>query len=158
MSKEIREQIRRSLRLVQYLIEADYEPFMDELGNYVVYNKDGYRILINVKESPTHITLWHFKNKWKKVGVLTVSISEMRFSFDEDFKEYYRILEVNIEPEHRGLGFGKLMYDILIKLRGKNIKGLFSYLPNRSNKNQIPKIYKKYKSFTLGDYEIIKFE
>lgn len=39
------------------------------------------------------------------------------------------------------------MYDILIDMRGSDIKGLYSYLPDRVNNLQIPKIYKKYKSF-----------
>ena len=43
-------------------------------------------------------------------------------------------------------------------MRGYEIKGLYSYLPDRVNKNQIPKIYKKYKSFIENDYEIIKFD
>lgn len=49
------------------------------------------------------------------------------------------------------------MYDILISMIGDDIKGLYSYLPDRVNKKQIPKIYKRYKTIIKGDYEIILF-
>ena len=49
------------------------------------------------------------------------------------------------------------MYDVLIEMRGDNIKGLYSYLPDRVNKREIPNIYKRYKPKTEGDYEIIRF-
>ena len=143
----------------EYLNENKYNISNDEYGNYVVYNQNDYKILVNDKQSPTYITLWYFENnKWEKVGALNVNISERRFDNDKDFEKYYKVSEIEIKPKHRGLGFGKKMYDILIDMRGDDIKGLYSYLPDRVNKNEIPKIYKKYKSFIENDYEIIKFE
>lgn len=56
------------------------------------------------------------------MGALTVHVSERRFSFDDDFEKYYKVSEIEIKPQHRNKGFGKIMYDILIEMRGKNIK------------------------------------
>jgi ribosomal protein S18 acetylase RimI-like enzyme len=153
----LHEYIRNTVK--EYLNENKYKISKDEYGNYVVYNQNDYKILVNDKKSPTYITLWYFQNnKWEKVGALNVNISEVRFKNDNDFKKYYKVSEIEINPKHRGLGFGKMMYDILIDMRGDDIKGLYSYLPNRINKKEIPKIYRKYKSFIENDYEIIKFE
>ena len=66
-----------------------------------------------------------------------------------------KVSEIEIKPKHRNKGFAKLMYNILIEMRGKEIKGLYSYLPDRVNKTQIPSIYKHYKTITQDDYEII---
>lgn len=142
-----------------YINENKYNISNDEYGNYMVYNQNDYKILVNNEKSPTYITLWYLENDtWEKVGALNVNISERRFSNDHDFEKYYKVSEIEIKPKHRGLGFGKKMYDILIDMKGDDIKGLYSYLPDRVNKNQIPKIYKKYKSFIENDYEIIKFD
>jgi hypothetical protein len=144
--------------LQRYLNETKYSIKNDEFGNNVVYERNDYKVLVNRLNSPTHITLWfNDNNKWKKVGTLNVNISERRFSFDDDFEKYYKISEIEINPKHRGLGFGKLMYDILINMRGDDIKGLYSYLPDRVNKKQIPKIYGKYNSTIEDDYQIIRF-
>ena len=95
--------------------------------------------------------------KRKKVGFLTVSISERRFDSDTKFEKYYKVSGIEIQPLHRNKGFGKTMYNILIEMRGSDIKGLYSYLPDRVNKKQIPSIYKRYNTITEGDYEIIIF-
>ena len=147
-------------KLIKRIInEAKYSVEEDDFGNHMVYKKGDYKILVDEKESPKHITLWHEDDgKWKKVGALTVSVSERRFDSDSDFEKYYKVSEIEIKPQHRGKGFGKIMYDVLIEMRGDNIKGLYSYLPDRVNKREIPNIYKHYKPKTEGDYQIIKFK
>jgi len=138
--------------------ENKYNHTQDDFGNDVVYTKGDYKIIVNNLISPTHITLWYDNYKgWEKVGALTVHISERRFSFDKDFEKYYKVSEIEIKKEHRNKGFGKIMYDILIEMRGDNIKGLYSYLPDRVNKTQIPSIYKHYKTIIDNDNEIIIF-
>jgi ribosomal protein S18 acetylase RimI-like enzyme len=131
----------------------------DEFGNYMAHRGGNYKILVNSEYSPTHITLWYNNyGGWQKVGALTVSISERRFSFDDDFKKYYKVSEIEIKPQHRNRGFGKMMYKILIEMRGGDIRGLYSYLPDRVNNKQIPSIYGHYKSIIENDYEIILFK
>jgi hypothetical protein len=140
------------------LNENKYTITNDEFGNHMVYKKGDYKILVNSEISPTNITLWYDNYKgWEKVGALTVNVSEVRFDFDTDFQKYYKISEIEIKPQHRNKGFGKLMYNILIEMRGNNIKGLYSYLPDRVNKTQIPSIYKHYKTIIENDFQIILF-
>ncbi len=158
MSKEMREQIDRVKNWESFLNENKYNSSKDEFNNDVVYKKGDYKILVNSLDAPTHITLWYGNYKgWEKVGTLTVHVSERRFSFDDDFEKYYKVSEIEIKPQHRNKGFGKIMYDILIEMRGENIKGLYSYLPNRVNKTHIPSIYKHYKTIVDNDNEIILF-
>ena len=58
--------------------EAKYSVEEDDFGNHMVYKKGDYKILVDEKESPKHITLWHEDDgKWKKVGALTVSVSSL---------------------------------------------------------------------------------
>ena len=132
-----------------FINESKYNIMDDGFSNHMVYKRGDYKILVNSPSSATHITLWYDNYKgWEKVGALTVNISERRFDFDNDFEKYYKVSEIEIKPQHRNKGFGKLMYNILIELRNPNIKGLYSYLPDRVNKTQIPSIYKKYKTIT----------
>ena len=155
MMKGLKQLIKKTIR--EFLNE-NYNITNDEFGNHMVYKKGDYKILVNSEYSPTHITLWYDNYKgWEKIGTLTVNVSERRFDFDTDFEKYYKVSEIEIKPQHRNKGFGKLMYNILIEMRGKEIKGLYSYLPDRVNKTQIPSIYKHYKTIIEGDYEIILF-
>jgi hypothetical protein len=159
MSKDIRQMIDKVKNFKQFVNESKYIGSKDEFGNDVVYNRGDYKILVNSLDAPTHITLWYDNYKgWEKVGALTVHVSERRFSFDNDFEKYYRVSEIEIKKEHRNKGFGKIMYDILIEMRSKDIKGLYSYLPDRVNKTQIPSIYKHYNNIVIdNDNEIILF-
>jgi hypothetical protein len=142
----------------QFMNENKYIPTKDEFDNDVVYKKGDYKILVNSLKSPTHISLFYDNYKgWEKIGALSVHISERKFTFDVDFEKYYKVSEIEIKKEHRNKGFGKIMYDILIKMSGENIRGLYSYLPDRVNKTQIPSIYKHYKTIIDNDNEIILF-
>lgn len=158
MSEDMRKMIDKVKNFKQFVNENKYNISKDEFNNDVVYKKGDYKILVNSLNAPTHITLWYDNYKgWEQVGALTVHVSERRFSFDDDFEKYYKVSEIEIKPQHRNKGFGKIMYDILIEMRGENIKGLYSYLPNRVNKTQIPSIYKHYKTIVDNDNEIILF-
>jgi ribosomal protein S18 acetylase RimI-like enzyme len=130
----------------------------DEFGNIVARIIGNYKILIDSEESPTYISLYYKEgDNWRRVGELRASISEMRWEKSDDFEKYYKISLVSVDPEHRRKGFAKLMYDVLINTRGNDIVGMYSYLPDRSNKREIPKIWNKYNSYREGDYEIVKF-
>ncbi len=153
---KLREFIDKVVR--EHLNEDVYKITNDEFGNHMVYRKGDYKILVDSEHSPLHITLWYDNYKgWEKVGALTASVSERKFEFDTDFRKYYRISEIEIKPQHRNKGFGKLMYNILIEMRGNDIKGLYSYLPDRVNKAQIPSIYGHYKTVIDNDNQIILF-
>jgi DNA polymerase III sliding clamp (beta) subunit (PCNA family)/ribosomal protein S18 acetylase RimI-like enzyme len=142
---------------------GEYDPnnpdIVMEQGGSVWSSNDGYSILVNDKENANHITL--FKNG-EKIGALNASVSEIRGRGDDgkytdDWEKWLKISYVEIDKPHRGQGLGKRLYDALQKHSSKDIKGIISYLPDRSNKSQIPRIYDRYKNRVIDDYHYIYF-
>ena len=132
--------------------------FEDEQGRNIVFDSKDYRISVDSPKNAKHIVLWYNKdNKWSKVGALTASGTDKRFEWDNDIMDYLKINEVEINKEHQGKGFGTKLYQTLFDFCDKQYKGLMSYLPDRVNKNQVPSIYKKFKTKTQGDYHVILF-
>ena len=113
--------------------------------------------MVNSPTNATYISLWFKENEWVKVGSLYADISERRFDWDTDFEKYLKISSIEIKPEHRGKGFSTKMYDALINYSNPKVKGLYSYLPDRVNKKQIPRIYNRYKTVIENDYQVILF-
>lgn len=131
---------------------------VDEHGKNIVYDNGNYRIAVDNPQSARYITLWYKKdeNKWVKVGVLDASITYRRFGkYDGDFLS---IRSIEIDKKHRKLGLSTLMYKALIDFSDKNIIGIFSYLPDRVNKKEIPNIYSKFDAVTDEDYQYIIFK
>lgn len=130
--------------------------FEDVYGKQIVYDDDLYRIAVDDENDARYITLWFLnKNKWTKVGVLDAYLSKMNYK--DRHGKYLSINLINIEPKHRNKRFSKLMYRALIDFSSDDIKGIYSYLPNRSNKKQVPHIYKQLHAITDGDYQFIDF-
>ena len=141
------------------MINEDIKPnrkvlFVDEHGKNIVYETGDYKIAVDDPENARYITLW-CEGERRKVGFLDAWESEM--SFKGRNGKYLSIKNINIEPKHRGRGFGKKMYQALIDFSSDDIKGIFSYLPNRNNKKQVPNIYRNMGSKTENDYEFIDF-
>ena len=135
--------------------------FEDEYGKNIVYSRWGeYRIAVDNPKSVSYITLWWLdtKNKWVKVGFLQARETNIKTNGRNGI--YLNVSNVHIEPKHRKKGLGYEMFKVLIDFSDDYIKGIVSYLPNRSNKKQIPKIYKKFGSFVEKDtdYQFIDFE
>jgi len=134
--------------------------FTDEHGKQIVYDDGDYRIVVDDENDARYITLWHKeyvkgKEYWAKRGYLDAWKSK------RDFKgrsgNYLSIRSIEIEVKHRNKGYGSKMYKALFDFSGNDIKGIFSYLPNRVNKKQVPKIYNKLGAITDGDYQFIEF-
>lgn len=123
---------------------------IDKYGKNIVWKNESYFIAIDNIQHPSYVTLWYTGNKsdGEKVGELST-----RNHPNND--GYIGISYTEIKPKHRGLGFSKLMYRILLQLLPSNIKGISSYLPDRANKKQIPKIYKSLGGFIDGDFAYI---
>jgi GNAT superfamily N-acetyltransferase len=129
----------------------------DKYGNLIAYQSGNYRISIDNPNNTKRVVLWNKNDeKWHKIGQLNTYVVEMRIDKDIEFKKYLKVQEIEIDKKHRGLGLGMIMYKTLIKYAGKDIKGIISYLPNRANKLQIPKIYRKLGAKEVDDYAIIK--
>jgi ribosomal protein S18 acetylase RimI-like enzyme len=131
--------------------------FQDEHGKHIVYDDGSYRIAVDDPNSAQYITLWKQvkEDNWKRVGYLDAWRSKMNFKGRDG--DYLSIRSIEIESESKGKGYGRKMYQALIDFSSPEIAGIYSYLPNRVNKKEIPKIYKRYDSKEDGDYQFIDF-
>ena len=104
-------------------------------GVKVMYTRETYdgwfAITINRIPNPSCLTL--FLNG-KAIGRMFTD------TFNRKGKSYMRIRSVEIPARVRGKGLGKEMYKVL--LATTDTEGIISYLPDRSNKKQVPGIYR----------------
>jgi hypothetical protein len=134
---------------------GEVRPFYDDGNKYVVFkeyrNYELYKIAVDDVNDAKYITLWKTNKNTgidKKVG--TLSLHDIT---DDDFLS---VSYINIDKGNKGLGLGLEMYKIALKYSSDKIKGIKSYLPLRSNKKQIPKIYRKLNSVVENyDWDII---
>jgi ribosomal protein S18 acetylase RimI-like enzyme len=134
---------------------------VDKNGNNVVFDNGLYRIVVDSPNNATYVTLWYMKDKWQKVGALHSYKKNLwltRIDKPHIVGLCLSIDYIEISPKHRGLGYAKKMYRALIDFSAPDVKGLFSYLPNRSNKKQIPRIYASFGAETIDDYQYINFD
>lgn len=132
---------------------GEARPFTDDGNKFVVFNQyrnyTPYKIAVDDVNNAEYITLWKTDTDTgedKKMGYLRLNNS------GDDFLS---VSETSIDKGSKGLGLGLLMYKVALKYSSDKIKGIKSYLPDRTNKKQIPKIYKKLNSVKDGDYEFI---
>jgi len=134
--------------------------FVDEYGKKIVYDDGDFRIAIDDENDARYITLWHKeyvngKESWVKRGFLDAWKSKINF---KDRNGYYlSIHNIEIDRNFRDMGYGYKLYKTLFDFSGDDIKGIYSYLPNRINKKQVPKIYNKFGGIIDGDYHFIDF-
>lgn len=123
--------------------------FIDDGNKLVVYQKNNYKIAVNNVNDADYITLWRkdaVSQKDKKIGYLKLNKTEDGF---------LKISEVSIEKNERGLGFGLELYRTALKYSSDDVLGIKSYLPDRSNKAQVPKIYRRLKAIEKDDWAYI---
>ena len=135
-----------------------YENFLDKTlinihGRNIVWKRDDIEITVDSIDDAKYIALWDLNAVGRnKVGFLI--LSNIRIYKGE---EYRKLDTVEIEPKYRNSGYGLLLYKVALKYLKANIDGIFSYLPDRVNKKEVPRIYKKLNSWNDGgDYEYIK--
>lgn len=109
----------------------------DEHGKKIVWEQGDYSIAVNSLPEPSYITLWY---QGERMGSFYVDI------LNKSGKKWYKVSSVHINQQHKGKGLGKKMYQVLLSIPN-DVEGIYSYLPDRSNKKQIPKIYS-----SLGGY------
>jgi ribosomal protein S18 acetylase RimI-like enzyme len=133
--------------------------FKDGHGKLIVYDDGEYRIAVDDDQDARYITLWFNKDggghQWSRVGYLDAWRSEMNFKNRDGV--YLSIRSIEIEPRHRNRGMGSKMYRALFDFSLDDVMGVYSYLPNRVNKKQIPSLYRKFGGVVDGDYEFIDF-
>jgi predicted GNAT family acetyltransferase len=124
----------------------------DENGRNTAWENDKYFISFSHGDKRHYyVALWD-KNSGKKVGELYASLENKDVP-----KDYLSIDNVKIEAPHRGQGLSEEMYQALIDFSDEDVKGISSYLPDRINKVQVPRIWKKFGGMTEGDYDNIRF-
>jgi ribosomal protein S18 acetylase RimI-like enzyme len=134
--------------------------FKDEYGKNIVYDDGNYRIAVDDENDARYITLWHKeivkgKEYWAKRGYLDAWVSNMNFKNRNG--KYLSIRSIEIELKHRNMGYGSKMYKALFDFSANDINGVYSFLPNRVNKKQVPKIYNKLGAVIEDDYQFIEF-
>jgi len=131
----------------------NWKPHLNEsTGKNIVYDNDGYQITVDDINDAQYVVLWYDGDK---VGNLSVDSTRLKLSNDNDFNRYLKVSHVFIQSPHRGNGFGLLLYKTLLQYCADNVKGIISHGPNRSNKKQIPKIYKKLGGYEDNDWYVI---
>jgi ribosomal protein S18 acetylase RimI-like enzyme len=126
-------------KLIREVFSKDLKESEVELWNdkHVVAFRRGYRIVVDDPNDASYVTVWTNDNK--KVG----SLSTRGKMPHKELNEYLNIAVADVDVKHRKQGLGLAMYKALINHMHPRWKGIGSYLPDRSNKKQIPKIYQK---------------
>lgn len=117
-------------------------------GKHVVQQIGQYRIAVDARGLATYVTVWTEDNK--RIGSLSTRSGHL--------KGYLGIGLAELNRSHRGKGLGLAMYRALLANLDPRWQGIVSYLPDRSNRKQVPKIYRRLGGFVPKgneDYMII---
>ncbi|HAT76301.1 MAG TPA: hypothetical protein DCS19_05530, partial [Flavobacterium sp.] len=139
--------------------------FVDSDGKNIVYDDGNYRIAVDDTEKANYITLWHKeevkgKEYWAKRGYLSSYKTNQNSVDNGEYKgKYLSIYSVEIDKKNRGSGYGKKLYKVLEDFAADDVKGIYSYLPNRVNKREVPTIYKRMNAKVVdGDHQFVNFK
>ena len=119
------------------------------INNYEKKIYEDNIILLTILESSrsVEIRLYSVDNQHDFLGWLGCMI-------DND-DNYLRVISTKLEPHMTGKGYGKKMYEALLKYMNSKFKGIKSSLGTRSNKEQIPSIYKSFGGYEKDGYAYI---
>ncbi len=120
--------------------------YTDKWGKSIVWERDEFKIAVSDLINPTRISLWVND---KNIGNLYLSTIPYKI----ENRKYYKISSIEIDKKWRGMGLSTELYKVA--LDHITADGIVSYLPDRINKKQIPKIYKRLGGEIIGDYAII---
>jgi len=134
---------------IRYAGGGETRTFTDDGNKLVVYQTKDYKISVDDINNAKYISLWFVNPLFD----LDVKVGHLALSKTED--GFLKVQEIDIQKQHRGKGFSTLMYLMALKYSSENIKGIKSYLPDRVNKRQVPKIYKKLNGKNIGDWAYI---
>jgi len=126
-----------------------YSGIKSDGNKNVVYSTKDYKIAVDNVNNARYITLWFVNSLFE----LDVKVGSLALYKTED--DFLKVQEIDIQKSHRGKGMATKMYLMALKYSADNIKGIKSYLPDRVNKRQIPKIYKRLNGKIKGDWAYI---
>ena len=129
---------------------------VDEFGKQIVWESGDYFIAVDNAKDARLVTLWN-KNIKGRIGAIYTTLKEFQDWYGKDKAgKWLSIDSIGIDKKHQGMGFSKQMYRILLHFSAPDVKGIYSYLPQRSNMKQVPRIYKKFVSEIVdGDHQFI---
>lgn len=135
----------------------------DENENHIVFESADRRISVNQPGNANTVVLWvkqnvKGKDHWRKAGSLYTEVKTKKLPGEIEMKNYISISSIEIDKECRGEGLGKKMYQILIDHAPEDIAGIISYTPNRSNKKQVPAIYRALGGYEIDDWQLIPID
>lgn len=111
----------------------------DVHGKNIVWEDDEYFVAIDSIKNLTYITAWQKRDdRDKRIGEM--SLSKGRY---HETKDYMIIRNVELDKRHRGNRLGLRMYQAAFEYLPDDAKGLASEGPDRSNKTQVPAIFKR---------------
>lgn len=156
--KDERNAILRETDPFQFEDGGKVVPYTDEHGKFIVYDDGNFYIAVNDEKKANYVTLWKHGVKGV-IGTLEANESKMLPKEYSAKGKFLSIRLIDIHMKYRGNRMANKMYQALLKYSGDDIVGIFSYLPQRRNKTQVPRIYRKYKTNIVdGDYEILMKE
>lgn len=112
------------------------------------HNAYGYRIASGNRDN-TFLTIWTEDNK--KVGELHASVINKKHPKHGNIERRAKISMVNIDPKHRGQHLGSALYQTLLAHLANDVAGIYSYLPDRSNRKQVPRIYARLHGYIVDE-------
>lgn len=92
-------------------------------------------------------------NNFEKIGCLIFEFTNYTLLGKSNF--YCNFISINILEIHQNKKLGHAMFEFLIENLSSNIYAIICNHEKILNKVQIPKIFKKHNSFTVGNYELI---
>lgn len=129
-------EIRNDIKLIESLENPEY-PFTWNEKRILWTNGEFY--IASGNSTNTYLTLWNSENK--NVGLLDTRI------INKEGKKRAKINMVNVKSSAKGNRLGLQLYKTLLEWLPDDVVGICSYLPDRSNRKEVPKIYKR-----LGGY------
>lgn len=99
----------------------------------IVWDNGRYYLAVNDFNDPTYLTMWNENNQ--RIGAMATRPMNKR-------KEQWLGIS-NVEVQTKGQRLGTLMYQKLLDMMNPKWAGLVGYVPDMTNKKQIPSIYKR---------------
>lgn len=112
----------------------------------ILWRNDQYLIATGNSDN-TYLTLWTTGNK--KIGTLDVRLINKKNPNNGTLERRAKICMVDVNSKHRGQGMGVQLYRTLLAWLPADVAGLYSYLPDRYNTKQVPRIYRRLNGYVV---------
>lgn len=115
-------------------------------GKKVLWSNGDY-FIASGNAANTYLTLWTANNV--RVGMMDTTLINKIHPVTRIAESRAKVSSIHIEPKHRGRNLGQALYKTLLQWLPAEVSGIYSYLPDRINKKQIPAIYRKFDGYVV---------